>query len=83
MRGKLRIMYSELEAVTINEISIVSNIRLYQIHGRLCEIFNVSFDIPFAGMAVILVRDLYQLPPVKGKKVFATFHNDLLILCHL
>ena len=48
---KLRLMYSELEAVIIDEISEVSNIRLYQIHGRnICEKFSVSIDIPFAGL---------------------------------
>ena len=44
---KLRLMCSELEAVIADEISMVSNIRLYQIHYRLCEIFIVSLDIPF------------------------------------
>ena len=41
MRNKFRLMYSELEAVIMDEISMVSNFRLYQIHCRLCEIFNV------------------------------------------
>ena len=52
LRNKLRLMYSELEAVIIDEISMVSNIRPYQIHCRQCEIFKVSLDIPFAGIKI-------------------------------
>ena len=68
LRNKLHLMYSELEAVIIDEISMVSNIRLYQIHCRLCEIFKISLDIPFAGLTVILLGDLYQLPPLFNEK---------------
>ena len=82
MRCKLRLMYSELEAVTIDEISMISHIRQYQIHCRLCEIFNFSLDIPFAGLTVILLGDLYQLRLVQGKKVFGPVHYDLLNLFH-
>ena len=35
LRNKLRLMYSELKAVIIDEIPMVSNIRLYKIHYRL------------------------------------------------
>ena len=59
---------------------MVSKIRLYQIHCRLCEIFSVSLDIPLAGLTVI-VLDLNQLPHVQGN-VFAPVHNDLINLFH-
>ena len=72
LRNKLRLMYSELEAMIIDEISMASNIRLYQIYCRLCEIFKVSLGIPFAGLTVILLGDMYQLSPVQGKKSFRT-----------
>ena len=72
LQYKLRLMYSELEAVIIDELSMVPNIRLCQIHCRLCEIFKVSLDIPFAGLTVILLGDFYQVPPVQGKKGFCT-----------
>ena len=81
MRCKLRLMYSEVEAVIIDEISMVSNTRLYQIYW-LCGIFSVSLDIPFPGLTVILLGDLYQLPSVQRKKAFAPFHNDLMKLFH-
>ena len=57
----------------MDEISMISNIRLYQIHCRACEIFSVSIDIPFAGLTVILLGDLHQLPPVQVKKFFHLF----------
>ena len=76
MRCKVRLMYSEQEAVIIYEISKISNIRLYQIHCRLCEIFSVSLDISFSELTVTILGDLYQLPPVRRKKVFAPFNND-------
>ena len=70
-------MYPELEAVIIDQISMLSNIGLYQIHCRLYGKFTVRLDIPFAELAVILLRNVYQLAPV-----FAPFHHDLLNLCH-
>ena len=82
MRCKLRLMYSEQEAVIIYEISIISIIRLHQIHCRICEIFSVSLDISFAGLTVTILGDLYQLPPVQRKKVFAPFNHDLMNLFH-
>jgi len=33
--------------------------------------------MPFAGLSIILVGDLYQLPPVMQKPVFAEFSKDL------
>ena len=45
MRCKLRIVYFELEAMVIDEIFVVSIIRLYQINCSHCEIFSVSLDI--------------------------------------
>ena len=42
LKAKLRCDYSEIVAVVIDEISMVSNIRLLQIHKRVCEIFGCS-----------------------------------------
>ena len=39
-RGRLRNLYSEVLVVLIDEISMVSNIRLLHIHKRLCELFG-------------------------------------------
>ena len=46
LKAKLRCGYSEIVAVVIDEISMVSNIRLFQIHKRVCEIFGRSENCP-------------------------------------
>ena len=89
MRCKLRLMYSELEAVIIDETSMVSNIRLYRIHYRLCEIFNVSLDIPFAGLTIVLLRICIICPLLRDKTFFHLFiiiywlyviHGNILVI---
>ena len=66
LKAKLRCDYSEIVTVVIDEISMVSNIRLLQIHKRVCEIFGCSEKILFAGKTVILVGDLFQWLPVRA-----------------
>ena len=70
---------------------MVSNIRLLQIHKRVCEIFGCSQAIPFAGKIVILV-DLFHLPPVRASFVFSLYDSvfgsmfqlwDLFKMCEL
>ena len=39
--------------------------------------FNVGLDIPFSGLTIILLGDLYQSDSVQGKNFFVPFHNDL------
>jgi len=65
-RCSLRIELEELQAIIIDEISMVSNKLMLYIHQRLLDIFGYSgrFTKPFAGITVILVGDLHQLPPV-------------------
>ena len=68
-RAELRYKYSEVQAIVIDEISMVSGKLLYQVHRRLNEIFHPLQDIPFGGKAVLVFGDFYQLPPVQGKAV--------------
>ena len=49
---------------------MVSKKVLYQIHQCLIEIFKLP-DQPFAGKSILAVGDLYQLPPVNAKPVYA------------
>ena len=58
---------------------MVSNKLLLYVHQRLIEIFGClsDFSKPFAGLTIILVGDLYQLPPVMQKPIYAEFSNDL------
>ena len=78
-RCTLRMELADLKAIIIDEISMVSNTLLLYIHQRLIEIFGCVSDYnkPFAGVTVLLVGDLYQLPPVLKKPVFAQYYNEL------
>ena len=57
-RGRLRNLYSDVLVVLIDEISMVSDIRLLQICKRLCEIFGCSESQPFANLSIPVVGDL-------------------------
>ena len=69
-KDELRRRFSELQAVIIDEISMVSQLNLEHISQRLNEIFDCSPDEIFAGLSIFLVGDLLQLPPVKGTAVY-------------
>ena len=68
--SELSNLYSEIEVIIIDEISMVSNITLTHIHQRLFEIFGCNLNKPFAKKTVLVVGDLLQLPPVKAQYVF-------------
>ena len=68
-RDELRHRFSELQAVIIDEVSMVNQNSLEHINQRLNEIFGTAHDV-FGGLMVILVGDLLQLPPVRGSRVF-------------
>ena len=55
---KLRNTLSELKAVIIDEVSMVSNLLLFYVHERLIEIFGRTDNAPFAGLTVLTVGDL-------------------------
>ena len=71
----LRNKFSEVQLIIIDEISMVSKKLFYQIHQRLVKIFNVS-TILFAGKSVLVVRVLYQLPPVNAMLVYASSNSS-------
>ena len=39
------------------------------------EIFMMIPEITFAGLSVMMVADLFQLPPVRGKLMFSQFSD--------
>ena len=78
----LRLSLSELKLLIIDEISMVSNNRLLHIHQRLKEIFGTSSSKIFAGISIIAVGDLHQLPPIQQKPIFCRYSNDVYNLSH-
>ena len=72
MKTSLRNALSEVKMVIIDEFSMVSSDLFFNINARLLEIFMCSTAVEFAGLTVVLVADLLQLPPVMGKPVYVT-----------
>ena len=66
----LRNRFSEVQLIIIDGISVVARKVICQIHKRLIEIFKLP-DQAFAGKSILGVGDLYQLPPVNAKPVYA------------
>ena len=82
VRSYLQNRLSELQVIIIDEISMVSKYRLLHIHQRLCNIFECTEDIPFAGISIITCGDFYQLPPIKGGTIFSLFPDVILNIDH-
>ena len=81
-KTQMRVSMSELKLIIIDEISMVSNITLVHIHQRLLEIFGFSSSQLFAGLSVIAVGDLYQLPSINRKPVFSEYKTETRNLYH-
>ena len=71
MRASLRNRLSKVRMVLIDELSMVSSDLFYQIHANLVEIFLCTVIVAFAGLAVALLGDFLQMPPVRGKPIYA------------
>jgi len=71
-RTLLRNKLQHVKLIIIDEISMVSSKLLLNIHKRLCEIFSVVDEKPFAGKSILVCGDLYQLPPLMARPVFDT-----------
>ena len=74
--AELRENLSELQLIIIDEMSLVSSDQLYKIDAKMKEIFQLRKDIPFAGIGIVLVGDLLQIPPVKAGYIFDKPSND-------
>ena len=74
-RGRLRNLYSDVLVVLIDEISMVSDIRLLHICKRLCEIFGCSESQPFANLSILVVGNFLQLQQIKVPQIFEPCHN--------
>ena len=59
----------------IHELSIVSGGLWTDNDSRLGEIFMMVPEKVFAGLSIVTVADLLQLPPVRGKLIFSQFSD--------
>ena len=64
-KSQLRLLLTDLKLIIVNEISMVGNTTLLHIHQRLKEIFGTLSLQLFAGISIIAVGDLCQLPPIR------------------
>ena len=76
--NSLRNCLGRLRVLVIDEVSMVGAQMISQIDRRLRQI--KSSDKLFGGVCVLAVGDLYQLPPVKQKAVFAVPTSGMLAL---
>ena len=66
---------SHLQLVIIDEMSMVKADDLYKIDMRLKEIKS-NFDEDFGGVSILLLGDLMQLQPVRGRWIFDKPRNS-------
>lgn len=64
----MRVKFQNLKIIFIDEISMVGNKMLNFVNLRLQEIF--VRNIPFCGVSIITIGDLFQLEPVFDGWVF-------------
>ena len=70
-KAALRNKLSEVKFLIIDELSMVSSNLWIDINSRLEEIFVIIPEKAFAGLSVMTVGDLLQLPLVLGKFIFS------------
>ena len=82
--SQLRAQWLNLKVVIIEEMSMMSSERLVHLHQRICEIKVLSFRDAsvelFAGISVILISDLFQLPQVKARAIFELPNNPYMAI---
>lgn len=70
---RLRKRYNATDVLVIDEVSMLHGARLDMLNAA-CKLLRQD-DAPFGGMQVVLVGDLFQLPPVSpGREVFDFAH---------
>jgi hypothetical protein len=69
-RDMVKTQFQNLALLVIDEISTVGADQLYMIDAKLKEIKGTGPENLFGGVCVLCFGDLFQLPPVKARKVF-------------
>lgn len=73
---RLRKRYNSVDVLIIDEVSMLHGARLDMVN-EVCKLLRKS-DKPFGGMQVILVGDLFQLPPVsRGTQIVDFAYTSL------
>ena len=67
---RLQIDLKDLQILVIDEMSMISPLRLYQIDRRLRESKPEKSNKVFGGVSIVLMGDLAQLPPVCDNALF-------------
>ena len=62
-----RTLYKKLDAIVIDEVSMV-RADLMDCIDRFLRIYGKKKTMPFGGIQMIFIGDLYQLPPVVGSQ---------------
>lgn len=69
-------IYKKLDAIVIDEISMV-RADLLDCMDKFLRLNGESPSLPFGGIQMIFIGDLYQLPPVvSGKDIFLTHYQS-------
>ena len=70
---RLRKRYNATDILVIDEVSMLHGVRLDMVN-QACKLLRQN-EQPFGGMQVVLVGDLFQLPPVSpGREIFDFAH---------
>ncbi|MDA8339523.1 MAG: AAA family ATPase [Nitrospiraceae bacterium] len=78
MRPREKTIYKKLDAIVIDEVSMVRADLMDCIDGFL-RIHGKSKSLPFGGIQMIFIGDLYQLPPVvtsRDKAIFGSLYRS-------
>lgn len=67
--------------ILIDEMSFLGPQLLIKVDNRLRQAFPTRHHEPFAGLSVVLVGNLGQLPPIMEKPLYAS-HSTMLTLWH-
>ena len=67
---QLQRTFGGCKLIVIDEMSMISPLRLFQMDKRLKEAFPENAKKMFGGCSVVLMGDFAQLPPVMDKSLF-------------